>query len=438
MVLWPYAQLRIFFSGKFGDDMAPGARQNKAMRAFLCLVLLTAVSCQSSPLQEGDAQFQMGHYAEALALYQQMPVGQRDEARIQRTRYFVLEDGVRQLLNLDRPQDAARVLAFIEADAPVDRQAELERLRQRIQLQTAQDYYVQGYELSEANHPLAATERLRLALSWNPNHAQAKELLAQSENWLSTRQRVGEDYYFQGMEHLRAHHDLRARTAFMHAADLLGEDSLAATRLDALTLSLAEESRNLGRLYLEAGLTGPAWVALLDSLHLDPQNAETLELAKGIEAQVRSAELLTEIDVAVRGGATQAADQLLEKAQGYGVAQHVQRLRELAAANQNQKNQGRYVRARAYELDGQMVHAQALYQAILDEGSGLGWEDVEIRLQAIGERLQQAEEAYQQALAAEQDGNAEAYRRFLTAVMHLAVDYKDVRSRFQALAGGQE
>ncbi|MGB0953607.1 MAG: hypothetical protein ACPG31_10300 [Planctomycetota bacterium] len=401
--------------------------------SVLALATVTALSCAAPSLEDGDKQFTMGNFRRALEIYGSMPEEKIDHHRIARTEYFLLEQGARELLHLDRPEDARTVLTYLSEMAPADRRGEIAYLLERSDRQTAQRHYELGYAFNEGNEPVLAAASLRRALSWNPEHPEAIELLGRMDSWIDTQKEIGEDYYFRGMEHLRAHEDLRARTSFMHAANLLGEDSFAEGRLVDLTLGLADESRALGRMYLEAGLNGPAWVAILDSLHLDPTNEESMALVKVIEAKIESDAKLMSVDLAVRGGATEAADRLLQEARELGVVQHASRLAQLAEDNQDQKNNHRYRRARAYELDNQMVHALALYQAIQEDEAGFGWEDIGVRIEALQGRLAQAEQAYQRALAAERDGDDAGYEAALREAVRLAVDFEDVHARYLAL-----
>jgi len=413
-------------------------RQNALMRCLPVLFLASALSCQAVTLEDGDAEFRKANFYKALEIYTSLPAEAQDPARIERTRYFLVEQNTRELLHLNRPEDAGRMLDYLAQVAPPDRAEEILRLRARTNLQIAERYYNLGYEYSEANNPEVAAEMLRVALSWNPEHEDAQELLVKSDQWVLAQEQIGEDFYFQGMEHLRSHQDLRARTSFMHAASMLGEDSLAESRLENITLQLADESRAVGRMYLEAGLTGPAWVAILDSMHLDPTHPETMSLVQAIEDQVHSTSVLDSAEMATRGGATAAADALLAEARILGVTQHLNRLMILSEANQDEENHLRYRRARAYELDNQMVHANQLYHAIQEDEGGFGWEDVLLRMQSLEARLGQAAQAYDRALSAESAGNQAAYAEALQETLHLAIDYKDVRARFLALPSSAE
>lgn len=408
------------------------------MRRLPVLLLALTFSCQNATLEDGDVEFRRANFHKALDIYTNLPAQAQDAARIERTRYFLMEQNTRQLLHLNRPEDAGHMLDYLAQVAPADRAGELLRLRARTNLQIAERYYNLGYEYSEANNPEVASEMLRISLSWNPEHEDAKKLLVKTDQWILAQEQIGEDFYFQGMEHLRSHQDLRARTSFMHAASMLGDDSLAQSRLENITLQLADESRALGRMYVEAGLTGPAWVAILDSMHLDPTNPETMALVQVIENQVHSAAVLTSAEMATRSGATEAADALLAEARTLGITQHLNRLAKLSESNQDEENRLRYRRARAYELDNQMVHANELYHAIQEDEGGFGWEDVVLRMQSLETRLGQAAQAYDRALRAESAGNQAAYVEALQETLHLAIDYKDVRARFLALPSSGE
>ena len=316
--------------------------------------------------------FRRGNYPQALQVYSDLAAespSRELDRRVERTRYFLMEQGVRNLLHLDRSEDALEILDYIEGVAPVDRVEVVAGLRARTLKQIGRRHYDLGFEYYEATLIEAAAREYVLCLSWDPENEAAKTSLARCEQWLATREILAEDYYFQGMEHLRKDQDLRARTSFMHAATLLeDDDSQAAERLANLTASLAEESREKSLLYMEAGLTGQAWVAAQDAVYLAPDDPRNQELAKHLADTVLSNAYLVAADVARRGGETSAADEFLQKTRELGVVQHRERIRTVAELNQDRKNSDHYARARAYELDNQMVHARDRYQEILDEG----------------------------------------------------------------------
>jgi len=412
------------------------------MRRLSVLGLLAVISCQATTIEDGDSMFRRGNYPQALQVYSDLAAespSRELDRRVERTRYFLMEQGVRNLLHLDRSEDALEILDYIEGVAPVDRVEVVAGLRARTLKQIGRRHYDLGFEYYEATLIEAAAREYVLCLSWDPENEAAKTSLARCEQWLATREILAEDYYFQGMEHLRKDQDLRARTSFMHAATLLeDDDSQAAERLANLTASLAEESREKSLLYMEAGLTGQAWVAAQDAVYLAPDDPRNQELAKHLADTVLSNAYLVAADVARRGGETSAADEFLQKTRELGVVQHRERIRTVAELNQDRKNSDHYARARAYELDNQMVHARDRYQEILDDEGGFGWRDVEQRLTAISARLTDAEQKMTAAQVARNAGDIDGYVKGLQEVLRLSVDFPDAMEQYRAYLAGKE
>ena len=386
--------------------------------------------------------FRRGNYPQALEIYSNLaseaPSGELEQ-RLDRTRYFMMEQGVRDLLHLGRSEDALEVIDHLEGLAPEDRLPVVADLRSRTLKQIGRRHYELGFQLYEATEIEAAAREYVLCLSWDPNNQDAKTNLAICEQWLTTRDRIAEDYYFQGMDHLRADQDLRARTAFMHAASLLGdEDSQAAERLTNLTASLAEESREKSYLYMEAGLVGQAWVAAQDAIYLAPKDSRNQELANHLADMMLSDAYLVAADVARRGGETSAADEFLAKTRELGVVEHSERIRSVAELTQDRKNSDHYARARAYELDSQMVSARDRYQQILEDEGGFGWRDVEQRLTAISARLVDAEQKMAAAQLARSAGDMDGYAKGLQEVLRLSTDFPEALEQYHAYLATQE
>jgi sirohydrochlorin ferrochelatase len=152
-----------------------------------------------------------------------------------------------------------------------------------------------------------------------------------------------------------------------------------------------------------------------------------------IRDRVKREALMTGAEVAVRGGRTEIGDEILREILELELAGSDPRIVDLAERNQDAKNSSRYNRARAYELDRQLVSAAALYQSILDDEAGFGWEDVELRLSTISGRLAEAAAAYARAMDAEQAGDEEGYRAALAETVQASVDYADALARLRAL-----
>lgn len=396
------------------------------MRVLSSLTLLTLCACQAPTLEDGDSQFRRGNYRQAQEIYgnlaERAPSAEL-EARLARVQYFVAEQGIRDLLALNYGETALEALDSLEEWAPADRREVLQGLRQRTHRLIGRLYYERGYKFDEANEDELAAEAYARCLIWDPEHAEARVALKETEDWVATRRRIGEDYYFEGMDHLRADDGLRARTSFMHSASLLGTDSRAAERLENLTDALAEDRRRECRLLIEAGFTGQAWAAAADALMLAPKDERNLELASFLHDRVLGDGYLMTADVAQRGGQLEAAELYLEKARKLAMVEHHDGIESLTLKVQDRRNQVRYARARAYELDHQMVRARELYLEILDDEGGFGWLDVEERERAISARLAEAEAAWAAAQAALAEGDEEEYRRRLEEVLRLAVDF---------------
>jgi len=423
---------------KIAQDRWPWRRHNADMRRFLLLALPLVGACQTGSLVErGDHEFRLGNYAASLEAYEQAeaqtPDSEAIAARLVRTRHFLLESTVVDLLHHGQPEQALRLLDVLPTTAPADRQDALVAYRERAIRLRARQLNESGYQALENSEPEQAAVLLTEAIAWDPDLSTAQERLAQTEAVLETKARIGEEYYFEGMDHLREDQPLRARTSFMHASTLLGEDGLAQSRLDGLTEDLGIESLASAKLYLEAGLLGQAWVSAQDAVHLRPEDAETISLLDEITAMVKREALMTAAEVAVRGGRSEVTDEILQEILALGIDRKDPRLTDLSERNQDGKNSSRYGRARSYELDRQLVHAAELYGAILADEAGFGWEDVELRLRTINGRLQTAAEAYQRALLAEQAGDQEAYQAALNQTVQASVDYADALSRLREL-----
>jgi hypothetical protein len=424
----------------FAQDIPLRVRHNTFMQRLSVLGLLAVISCQMTTIEDGDSMFRRGNYPQALEIYSHLESDTPSselQGRIDRTRYFMLEQGVRDLLHLGRPEDALEILDHLEGVAPSDRMEIVDNLRGRTLRQIGRRHYDLGFDYYEATNVEAAAQEYTLCLSWDPTNEGARINLAKCEEWLRTRERIGDDYYFVAMDHLRADEDLRARTAFMHASSLLGEDSRAEERLQNLTATLAEQSREKSLLYISAGLTGQAWVAAQDALYLAPQDERNQELAEHLAAVVKSDSYLLAADVASRGGETSAADDFLARTRALGVEEHSSRISSIAERNQDRKHDERYARGRAYELDSQMVHARGVYNEILAEEGGINWNDIEQRLEAIGDRLAEAERLMNAGLAAHQAGDESTYATRLQEVLRLSVDYPGALTAYRALLAAQ-
>ena len=399
------------------------------------LLAVSVGACSGATVSEGDALFRRGEYQQALAVYEQAGDAEDDSTvgqRIRRTRYFVLEDTVRSLLHENRAEDALQVIAAIP-EVPPDREAELDSLRLRSRQRLARKAVAEARAALEDERPEDALTAATRALTLDPQVADGTALRERAMHEIDADARAAEAAYLDGMEELRQGYELRARSAFQAALARDPEDPRAASRLEAVTRDLADDLRRMGRLHLQAGKLGQAWVTLNDALRLDPADQEGAALLEKLEIRIQAEELLASADLAVRAGHIDAADELLVALSALDVELGVGRADEVATRSRDARNHDDYVRARAYELDNQAIHALGRYAAILKREKEYGWEDVELRTGALERRIAEAATVYERALAAERAGDAAGYRAGLEQVLQLASDYGDALRRYREL-----
>lgn len=430
--------------GESAEERRPAARQNEAMRArrphlglppALALLLGAAACATSSAIRDGDAAFTRGDYGRAYAIYAEAGDPADDEVlaqRLTRTRWFLIEEAIRSQLAAGDGERALLLVQRFESETPPDRQRELRDLTLRAQQRVAAGHRARGLAAIEEDREQDALRELTLALAWNPDDRQANEAFARLSSRLAWQERAGEELYFQGMDHLRTGLDLRARTSFHHAAGFLGENSRAAVRFTSLTEDLAAASRSEARAYLRAGALGPAFGSLRTAQRLQPEHPEAEELARALDAKVRSERALVGADLAIRGGKPEEAEEYLASIAELGVEAHEATARDLATRNLELRLDQEYKLARAFELDEQVLHAARAYRGIIELAGGFGWNDSELRLVQLEKRAAQAQASFARAMAAEAAGDLAGYRAALEETVRLASDYDDALSRLAA------
>lgn len=414
------------------------ARRLRHLAPAAALAAALGACAAGSTVAAGDAAFRSGDYDEAWRLYQRAgdPSDDADLAlRVERTRWFLIEDEIRRRIAEGAGQEALDMIGRFAPEAPADRARELSELLERAQQRVGAGHAALGLALIEADEPLAAQRELTMALAWNPQDDFAAEALARVIARLAHDERVGEIYYFEGMDYLRVGHESRARTSFHHSAVLLGENSKAQARFEALTEDLAAVSRSEARAYLQAGALGPAFLRVRTAERLEPEHPETLELAGVLDAKVQSERGLMSADLAIRGGRTAAAAESLQLVRDLGVEAHAREAAELEQRNRDLRLEQEYNLARAFELDEQVLHAARAYRALLESSGGYGHLDAELRLSRLEQRAAAAAQAFERARAAEAAGDAAAYLAALEETVRLASDYEDALMRLAAVRG---
>ncbi|RMH05502.1 MAG: hypothetical protein D6702_00115 [Planctomycetota bacterium] len=413
------------------------------MRRFLlfALLLIPACAAAASPLEEGDRAFRLGDYGAALASYEQAQAeaaGDRDRvaARIEATRFALVLDKARRLLHLEEPHQALEVLALAERMRPGSPQAA--ELRDRARRKIAQGFTESGWDLYVDEQADVALAAFTQALAFDPDNASAEEGRALAQARLDAREKLGEDYFYLGLEELEAGSEIRAYTAFQHAASFWGEDSRPAELVEEIARRLAGEARARAADYLAMGLVGPAWLELRDAEHLQPGVPEVEEQLAAIEARMLAELDLDSAELALRGGRPDGVRTAVAAALARGAEGIEGRAAELEAAADEAELARLYRRARVCEADGLLVRAVGLLERIAAEEHP-GYEDVEPRLEAARARIAAAAGHYRAALEAESAGDRERYLAELRAAVREARDYEDAGRRLRLLAreGGE-
>jgi len=397
----------------------------------LPLLLLALVSCQSSLLDSGDSYFRQQSYLQAYNTY--MSIEDADEEvrqRIAVTRYFLLEDMVRDFSNRGQPDAGLALLKKITPLAPDNRQQVLEDLDLRCRNHIATRHFDLALQFNDIGDKNSAIRELLVALTWRDDFAPAIERLAIITEREQMRNAQGEDKYLDAIAQLEAGSDVRARTAFMHASHLLTDPKLAYKRLNAISENLAEEAMRQAQLYLDAQQTGMAWVAVKNAIHLGIEDPAALEIAERLDGILRSQAHLISADIKIRAGDYELAKLTIDKAAEHSVVEHTASLIEIRNRNTDLQQKQRYLQARAYEIDGQLSHASSLYLQIYSDSDEYGYRDTEQRLASITTRLSEAELYYQQALLAAENGDAAGHMQMLRSVLQLSIDYKDALHLF--------
>jgi len=392
----------------------------------LPLLLLTLASCQSSALEVGDKYFRQKSYLEAYSEYTQLDADDSEvQQRLEVTRYFLAEEMVRKLSNSGHPDEALDLLNSIVDGAPVGQDDVLLDLELRCKNHIATRHFDLALSLNDVGNKNGAIRELLVALSWREDFAPAIERLDIITERESMRNQQGIENYLEAVHHLENGNDVRARTSFMHAGNLLTDPQLANNRLNGISRTLAEESMRQAEMYLDAGQTGMAWAAVQDAIHLGMADDSALSMAQRIDNMLLSQAHLISADIRVRAGDHESANESIAKAASYSVVEHTADLIELRNRNSELHQQQRYLYARSYELDSQLQHARDIYLEIYAESEQFGYKDTEQRLMNISSRLTEAEMYYQQALSAAQNSDLQSHKDMLRSVLQIAIDYKD-------------
>lgn len=407
------------------------------MRYWILLLLpLGALACSSAAaIEEGDRYFRLGDYSRAYWAYEEAwASGDRSievEERLAEARYRVVADHARKRLQREEPRQALASLDHADRLRPGHPWTSELRGRARRQL-SAELTEEADYHLREENADQALLLFTRAVLA-DPENEAARVGQAQAQAMVEARRARGERMFLKGVGEEEAGNDFRAYTAFSAAEDLWGEGSRATKHLREITRSLAEESREAGMAFLEAGETGQAWLALRDASRLLPEDDDLRRLADEAEQQLLAEAELERAEHSARSLDFEMAEEHLQSARERLSDAERDQVRMVEGALLAAQNQERYTMARALERDEQIVRAMGLYQAILDSGAP-DLSDVQIRQNRLITRLARAEEAYDAGIEALQRGDDEAAKRYFDRVLREARDFKDAERQLRRLA----
>jgi tetratricopeptide (TPR) repeat protein len=404
---------------------------------FAPLLLLPLVAC-SSPGEEariaGDASFRMMRFHDAYAAYSSIEEPDDEVTKlVEESRYRSILQSARDLVHVNRIDDALRLLDELELERPNG--AGITEIRDAAYRRKAAELADSGERLLDDGFPEAALRTYREALRWNANNEEAQQGLRESERLAGARAERGEALYFEGLDQVLEGKRTQAHTSFAHAAELLGSDSRAVEQVQSLSEELAAELTLEARMLLDDGVLGGAWLVLSDAVRLDPANLDGNSMYAEVARELEARRLLNSADIHVRGGRMDAASVVLERVlevTGETYSAQVERMSERAGTEAASRD---YKLARACELDNQVVRAVALYQNILRATEGYRHEDLRLRVDNLQRRIDLASQAYTVARQAEASGNKDGYRQALEDCLELAGDYRDAYERYRRLTG---
>ncbi|MDE0585788.1 MAG: hypothetical protein OSB63_04135, partial [Planctomycetota bacterium] len=387
---------------------------------------------QSALLDSGDRYFRQQSYLQAYNAYMLLDISDAEaQQRIAVTRYFLLEDMVRDFSNSGQPDEGLALLEKIMPLAPYNRQHVLVDLDLRCRNHIATRHFDLALKFNDLGDKKSAIRELLVALTWRDDFSPAAERLAIITEREQMRNDQGQEKYLDAIAQLEKGSDVRARTAFMHASHLLTDPQLANKRLNAISENLAEEALRQAQLYLDAQQTGMAWVAVKNAIHLGIEDPAALAIAERLDDILLSQAHLISADIKVRAGEYELAKLTIDKAAEHSVVEHTASLIEIRNRNTDLQQKQRYMQARAYEIDSQLSHASSLYLQIYNDSDEYGYKDTEQRLASITTRLSEAELYYQQALLAADNDDDAGHMQMLRSVLQLSIDYKDALYLFE-------
>ena len=398
----------------------------------LCLFACQQIQPPVHPFAEGDAAFLRGDFSAAISAYQDI-VGEADarKGRIAIAQERSLLEAARKELHMNHPHQALALLDVIEVS---DRHGALaEDLRTRSHSRAAHLLVRVGMEYLQ-NHAYGAAEMsFSEALVWDETSSDASDGLLSVEQKAQDRRDQGQALFYSGLNQLESGKEIQALTSLQHAAFFMGEGDRSESLLRQLSADLAQESRRLAQVYFEGGRIGLAWITLKDADRLAPGNAEVQQQLQSLSEALTAEQKLRDADLHVRAARSEEATALLEEILALTGSRHQKDVASLKDRLVQEEAGLDYARARAFEMDHQVVRASDLYQRIILATEGFGFEDVKLRQSRLQLRIQQAEQFYTEAVAAEEAGDLATARKKYGEAVRQAGDYPNALQKFRTL-----
>jgi len=374
----------------------------------------------------------MGAFHDAYASYNAIEEPDEEvQDLVENARLRSLLLSAREHVHVNEVSDALMILDAVEAEYPG--MSATTSIREFAYQRKAASLARSAEQLMDDGYPESAEKTFEEALRWDPMNAVAQRGKRESSRLAEARGVRGESLYFEGLSQVLEGDRGQARTSFQAAAQLLGDESRAQEQYTSLSRELAAEQVVAAMLWLDRGDIGGAWLLLSDAVRLDPENLDAISLYAQVDQELQSRRLLGEADIHVRGGRIDAAEALLQRVIEI-TGETTPAVAKVADQAVQERARRDYQLGRACELDNQVVRAVRIYEEILRQTEGYGYEDLSLRMDNLRKRVELAAESYTIAMDAERAGDQDAYALALGQVIDLAADYEDALQRYKAIA----
>ena len=462
------------------------------MRIFLPTLLVFLLSltlgCASagSQFEKGDLAYLNGNYEAALTYYRSaqrkdpLLVGLDEKIRVTEIRMYLQRGD----LAVERFEWTGARQAYEEVRYRDPQNSELPGRLQALEHARADHHYRRGLALLEEGNPFEAIGELEEALRFVSDHSRARATLERARAEKRERETLARNAYEDGR---RAWRDGKSNDALELLARAVELDPNHAEARN----ELAEVRHEIAASYVREGdesMDLKSWQAAIaffgQALEVDPTFLGLDEKMRLARNELRAEEILERGHAAFERGEWQASFLAYDEAWGLTADRESFRGRHETAREQyalelytsaqtfeldgriddalasldaleafhpdyrdvdsvRQRLQWRGETARrsyaagcraheAFDLVGAVEHYRACMQAVR------GYRDVEGRLRSAHEDLEQAGQYYERALAAERAGDLERARIFLEECLSLAVPYRDALERLALLDPGSE